>query len=177
MGKILDKIANYFGYVPLEEHHRLIDELEHVEECHHDLVNDSAGYAGAFRFLSLLGFTMISMKTEDDEAAGTTTGYFNIQYDDEILAKALEGFGFTLTKNEHFNASGPVNPVLIDTTKDQYTVSPPATEVVTEEIDDPDPLTVASDPDQAPDSVVAEEMAAKRFDDTAPGEVPPASSE
>ena len=157
MGKVLDKIADYFGYVPVEEHHALIDELEHVEECHHELVQDSAGYTGAFRFLSLLGFSAIGMCSEDDETAGTTTGYFNIQYDLDILTKALESFGFSVTKNEHFDTSDELNPVLIDTTGDSYKVSPPATEVV-EEIDDPDPLTVASDPEQAPTSEIADDI-------------------
>lgn len=155
--EIANKIAEFFGYVPVEDHDALIDELEHVEERHHDLVTDSNGYAAAFQFLNLLGFHSIGVRNIEDRGAGTVTGHFDIQYDLDRLTKAFEGMGFTLTPNEHFDKSAPGNPALIDTTGDEVKVSPPATEVVTE-IDDPDPLTAASDPEQAPTTGIAEAM-------------------
>lgn len=158
----------FFGYVPFEDYDGLVDELENVEERYHDLVTDSDGYHAAFQFLNLLGFHSIGVRNIEDQAANTVTGHFGVQYDLDVLTKALAAMGFNLTPNEHFDKSDPSNPALIDTTKDDFVASPPATEVV-EEIDDPDPLTAASDPES--------EMEAKRFDDTVAGQIPPASSE
>lgn len=128
-----DKVADFFGYVPIQEYGALLDEHIELEDAFNEHKTHTAGFDVLDQFVNHIGIAGIKVSNHEDLENGVLTSKFNLQYDLNRLIKVFKAMGFDISLNEAFDTSTEDSPAVIDhRTAEEF----PAPEDMT-----PDPLT------------------------------------